>query len=193
VGVRSWRKREDACVTPIDTPIAYLERIRSFAAGWFEYPLGRGRVLGQLRSRSDRPSDKLTAAVRTLEMEPGLCAFAAERAFERADVSAARLWWKIRIAAFATGSKFEHRILVWCRTRCWVVIGNSIASLLPGAVLRPPQLLCSGNGGTSFRRSALATAVCASACRRTRSRTSRCPAGRDESIGTSLDRSSRHD
>ncbi len=75
------------------------------------HPLGAARKLRQQRGRPGRPGHQIAAAVGTAAFEPGLGALGAEGAFEGADARVAAVGREIAIAAFAIGTKQEHKTL----------------------------------------------------------------------------------
>jgi len=79
------------------------------AAFGFENALRRGWMLEELRRGTNRSWRKVSAAVRTDTVESCFNARAAERALVRAYHRIGRRRREILIAAFATGTQFEHR------------------------------------------------------------------------------------
>jgi len=76
---------------------------------WFRTKdsLRRRGILQELRRRTNRTSNKLTAAVGADETEVLRRTLQAISALESADVGFPRLWWKIPIATLAVGAKLQ--------------------------------------------------------------------------------------
>jgi predicted alpha/beta hydrolase family esterase len=74
----------------------------------FEHAACRGGVTKQRLGWADRPANQLAAAIGTAPTEHSLGAVAAERALEGADARIHRVRGQVFVAAFATGSQFQH-------------------------------------------------------------------------------------
>ena len=72
----------------------------------------RRRIICKLCRRPDRTWREITAAVRANAFEPIIHTIAAERALEGADHGVGRRRRQILVAAFATGTQFEHHYFV---------------------------------------------------------------------------------
>ena len=82
------------------------------AALRIEDPARRRRIIHKLCRRPDRTWREIAAAVRANAFKPIVHAIAAERALEGADHGVGRRRRQILVAAFATGTQFEHRYFV---------------------------------------------------------------------------------